>query len=386
MRHPDEGTIHAWLDDQLPPEERAELEQHFDQCEQCAVLVVEARGLAAGASRIVGALDSVRSGAVPPKKPVGGSQSKSLWHVLRLTPVRAAIAATLLLATATVFTVRQNGDVNHVPSPAAAMPGSAAAPAAGTAAGTAAAPAPTVANLAPPTAPKTPRVVSGPTAKRGDEALASGSASTASEKARTNAVAQSVSAPRDSNPPAPPAVAGMAASRFAAADSTAADPRRGIAANARLPLRADSLAMRDARAAPAPQTPVSSQRRNFAGALSQIVATGMVQTTDPRAFGCYRLDVDSLRERFTSFRQFALSAPNGVNVVHALGPSGRPDSVIAGAVWRPLDRDSVAVLTPRSSPPATLVFALAPEGRSATGRLTANGQTTTVQVIRTRCP
>jgi len=171
----------------------------------------------------------------------------------------------------------------------------------------------------------------------------------------------------------------------ALADSTAIDARREMAANAGLPLRADSIAMRESKAAAAPQ-PVSPTRRAFASALSEIVATGMVQTTDPRAFGCYRLDVDSLPERYTSLRQFGLSAPNGVNVVRALGASGRPDSVIAGAVWRPLDRDSVAVLTPGGSPPATLVFALTDEGRKATGRLTANGQTMAVQVLRMRCP
>ena len=178
----------------------------------------------------------------------------------------------------------------------------------------------------------------------------------------------------------------MAASRSALADSAAADARRETTANARQPLHADSIAMRDARVALAPQAPAAQPRRQFAGALSQIVVTSTLPATNPRAFGCYRLDVDSLRARFTSFRQFGLSAPNGVNVVHALGSSGRPDSVIAGAVWRPLDRDSVAVQTPRSSPPATLVFALAEEGRTARGRLTANGQTMPVQVLRTHCP
>ena len=390
MLHPDEGTIHAWLDDQLAPEERAKLEQHFDQCEQCAVLVVEARGLVAGAGRIVGALDGVRSGVVPPTKRLG-APSKSLWRALRLTPIRAAIAATLLLATATVFTVRQDDRTRNTVSRTVATPASAAPPATVTATVPAPLPAPLAAPLAgppagiapSPTAAVSQRAVPELAAKRNDQALALDSAPPASEKTRANTVAQVPAAPRDSSPATATVASGMAASRSALADTVAVAGRRDMAANARQPVHADSIAMRAAKAAPVPQP--AAQRR-FAGAISQIVATGMVQTTDARAFGCYRLNVDSLRDRFTTFRQFGLSAPNGVNVVHALGSSGRPDSVIAGAVWRPLDRDSVAVSTPRSSPPAILVFALGEEGRNAPGRLTANGETTPVQVLRTRCP
>lgn len=362
MQHPDEGTIHAWLDDQLSPEERARLEQHFDQCEQCAALVVEARGLVAGAARIVGALDGVRSGVIPATKRAGSASPKSLWRALRFTPVRAAIAATLLLATATVFTVRQGGQMADSARPAGAMPASAAAPTLPMAAGAAPPPAPVAAMAAPPAASVGRRAATESRAKPDDRAVVPNAAAIASEKPRANTLSQTDAAAHDSN-------------------------SSGItAANARPAMHADSIVMRESKAMPAalPQSP--PQRRMFAGAVSQIVATGLEQTTDPRAFGCYRLNVDSLRDRFTSLRQFGLSSPNGVNVVNALGSSGRPDSVIAGAVWRPLDRDSVAVSTPRSSPPATLVFALGEEGRNATGRLTANGQTTRVEVLRTRCP
>ena len=33
--HADEGTIHAWLDDALPPDEAAALERHVAACADC---------------------------------------------------------------------------------------------------------------------------------------------------------------------------------------------------------------------------------------------------------------------------------------------------------------------------------------------------------------
>src|SRR4051812_32564270 len=65
MQHLDEGTIHAWLDGALSPDEGAAVEQHAQQCAECASLVAEARGMIAGAARIVGALDIVPGGVIP---------------------------------------------------------------------------------------------------------------------------------------------------------------------------------------------------------------------------------------------------------------------------------------------------------------------------------
>ncbi|MFL5582113.1 MAG: carboxypeptidase-like regulatory domain-containing protein [Gemmatimonadaceae bacterium] len=59
MQHPDEGTIHAWLDGALPADESARLEAHVAECAQCAAAVAEARGLIAASSRILSALDDV---------------------------------------------------------------------------------------------------------------------------------------------------------------------------------------------------------------------------------------------------------------------------------------------------------------------------------------
>lgn len=65
MQHLDEGTIHAWLDGQLPRDEAAQVEAHVAECRQCADAVAEARGLIAASSRILTALDSVPREVVP---------------------------------------------------------------------------------------------------------------------------------------------------------------------------------------------------------------------------------------------------------------------------------------------------------------------------------
>jgi anti-sigma factor RsiW len=65
MQHPDEGTIHSWLDGALTAQESAEVDAHVQNCAECAAAVAEARGFIAGASRILTALDSVPSGVLP---------------------------------------------------------------------------------------------------------------------------------------------------------------------------------------------------------------------------------------------------------------------------------------------------------------------------------
>ncbi len=65
MEHIDEGTIHAWLDGALPPDEGARIEAHVASCAECAAAVAEARGLIAASSRILAALDDVPRGVIP---------------------------------------------------------------------------------------------------------------------------------------------------------------------------------------------------------------------------------------------------------------------------------------------------------------------------------
>ena len=103
--HPDEGTIHAWLDDALDAAESARVAQHVAVCARCAAATAEARGLIAGASRVVRSLDTdVDASAAAPAHgaplvfvaPAAAAPARQTrW---RVTPGRAAIAAVLLAA------------------------------------------------------------------------------------------------------------------------------------------------------------------------------------------------------------------------------------------------------------------------------------------------
>jgi len=113
--HPDEGTIHAWLDRQLDDLAAATLEAHLQRCDECAERVAEARGLIAGTSRVLSALDAgttsmsdkpvlsaVRPDVEPPR-PLVLSGTVRGPRRFRLTPARSAIAAVLVVAVATAI-------------------------------------------------------------------------------------------------------------------------------------------------------------------------------------------------------------------------------------------------------------------------------------------
>jgi hypothetical protein len=117
--HPDEGVIHAWLDDALSAAEAERLAEHVRTCADCQARVAEARGLIAGASRIVAALDAPAgtrpvwapgagsagvAGEPPPAAAPGPQAGGSLWRWLRVTPGRAALAATILVAVGITLT------------------------------------------------------------------------------------------------------------------------------------------------------------------------------------------------------------------------------------------------------------------------------------------
>src|SRR4051812_2046514 len=111
MQHLDEGTIHAWLDGELPPDEAARVEAHAASCAACSALVAEARGFVAASSRIVSALDVVPANVVP----AFGKKPARRWMTTKVT---TAIAATLVIAAGTMVTLR--GHV-ETPTPAPAV-------------------------------------------------------------------------------------------------------------------------------------------------------------------------------------------------------------------------------------------------------------------------
>jgi len=94
MNHLDEGTIHAWLDDAVDATQSSEIEAHIAQCATCSAAVAEARGLVAGASRILNALDDVPANVVPKRAPAL-APARRQW---RAAPWVAGIAAALMLA------------------------------------------------------------------------------------------------------------------------------------------------------------------------------------------------------------------------------------------------------------------------------------------------
>ncbi len=119
--HPDEGTIHAWLDGALDEPTATRIAAHVATCGECAERVAEARGLIAGASRVVRALDDSTTSADPTWGQVTASiaanrpASRSIWRALRVTPLRSAIAATVLVALGVTFTSRRTAVETEAP-------------------------------------------------------------------------------------------------------------------------------------------------------------------------------------------------------------------------------------------------------------------------------
>jgi hypothetical protein len=93
MQHLDEGTIHAWIDGALDAAQSAEIESHIATCGACSAAVAEARGLVAGASRILNALDDVPANVMPKRAPL--ARPRRQW---RAAPWVTGIAAALMLA------------------------------------------------------------------------------------------------------------------------------------------------------------------------------------------------------------------------------------------------------------------------------------------------
>ena len=87
MWHPDEGLIHSWLDGGTSEQEARSVDEHLAHCESCRALVAEARGLVAGASRIIGALDDVPGDVIPEPVYSGAAAASAQSDV---TPTRGA--------------------------------------------------------------------------------------------------------------------------------------------------------------------------------------------------------------------------------------------------------------------------------------------------------
>ena len=108
--HPDEGTLHAYIDGELPSSEAAALELHVRGCERCAASLAEARGFVAAASRAISALDEAPSSGAPAAAAAINVRSRHAQPRRRLFRVPfARAAALLLLAGGTAVVVNQSG-------------------------------------------------------------------------------------------------------------------------------------------------------------------------------------------------------------------------------------------------------------------------------------
>jgi hypothetical protein len=122
MQHPDEGTIHAWIDGELPFDEAAALEAHLNDCAECSALAAEARGLVAASSRIVSALDIVPGGVIPKT-----ALRQRAWYAS--TQLRAA-AAVAIVAGASLLVMRDRGEMKMERAMQSSAPAAVSVPAA----------------------------------------------------------------------------------------------------------------------------------------------------------------------------------------------------------------------------------------------------------------
>jgi putative zinc finger protein len=92
MSHVDDGALHAFLDGELTPVERARLDAHFAECDACRARLDEERGLMERASRLLGLAQPPERAAPPPLHQL--RHPRLVWRLR--TPL--AWAATVVLA------------------------------------------------------------------------------------------------------------------------------------------------------------------------------------------------------------------------------------------------------------------------------------------------
>src|SRR5882672_1527516 len=94
MSHVDEGTLHAYLDGELPSAERATLEAHLAGCATCRANLTEERGLRERASAVLGSARPAERPA-PPLEQLRREPKRSPWRVRRSFAWAASIALAL---------------------------------------------------------------------------------------------------------------------------------------------------------------------------------------------------------------------------------------------------------------------------------------------------
>ena len=310
MQHLDEGLIHAWLDGALSEEEGARIEAHGRECPECAVSIASARGLVAGATRIVSSLDAVRGGVVPEREARPSPARRSLWTRLHLTPARAALAATLLVAVSSLLAVRHDArDQRRFEMPAARVNAAA-----------------TDSVVAPAKAP----------------------------------------APEAKKSVAPGAVVDQAPSAKVSAESLKAhDVNPATAAPRDLRLRAQTLQLSEV--VTAATAAAAGTGATGATAASEKVALSAASATTGLA-RCYAIVPDSVASLFRALPpRFALDpgSDSGTHSVRVVTEYGRVDSILTDATWRRTSLNMARVDFPATPPAHAASLVLAAGRRTA---------------------
>ncbi len=94
MSHVDEGTLHAYLDGELPPAERTALETHLADCATCRATLTEERALRERASAVLGSARPAERPA-PPLEQLRREPKRSPWRVRRSFAWAASLALAL---------------------------------------------------------------------------------------------------------------------------------------------------------------------------------------------------------------------------------------------------------------------------------------------------
>src|SRR5207253_2445611 len=94
MSHADEGTLHAYLDGELPPAERTALETHLADCATCGATLTEERALRERARAVLGSARPAERPA-PPLEQLRREPKRSPWRVRRSFAWAASIALAL---------------------------------------------------------------------------------------------------------------------------------------------------------------------------------------------------------------------------------------------------------------------------------------------------
>ena len=116
MSHVDEGTLHAYLDGELPSSERAAIEAHVAQCTTCRTALAEERALLERASALLGSARPVERPA-PPFEQIRRVPKRSPWRVR----TSFAWAASITLALGLGYYLRTPGTNGNPSNETAAL-------------------------------------------------------------------------------------------------------------------------------------------------------------------------------------------------------------------------------------------------------------------------